>query len=88
MDHETRGILAYVLADHKDAVFLALISFLSAFDITQFYADYWEAYSSFFKPDVHTVGKANTQQTKREHLTLCTRIKFLAHKIICLSNLD
>jgi insertion element IS1 protein InsB len=33
----------------------------------------------------HTVGKANTQEIERKHLTLRTRIKRLARKTSCFS---
>ena len=85
IDHETREILAYVLADHKDAAFLKLKALLEPFGITQFYTDDWGAYARHLKPAVHTVGKANTQRIERKHLTLRTRIKRLTRKTICFS---
>ncbi|MBW4540387.1 MAG: IS1 family transposase, partial [Myxacorys chilensis ATA2-1-KO14] len=36
-------------------------------------------------PTFHTVGKRNTGQIERKHLTLRTRIKRLARKTICFS---
>ena len=85
IDHETREVLAYVLSDHKDAAFLALKALLEPFGITQFYTDDWGAYARHLNPEVHTVGKANTQRIERKHLTLRTRIKRLARKTICFS---
>lgn len=85
IDHETREILAYVLADHKDAAFLNLKALLAPFGITQFYTDDWGAYARHLKPEEHTVGKANTQRIERKHLTLRTRIKRLTRKTICFS---
>ena len=85
IDHETREILAYVLADHKDAAFLELKALLAPFGITQWYTDDWGAYSRHLIPQVHTIGKTNTQRIERKHLTLRTRIKRLARKTICFS---
>ncbi len=85
IDHETREILAYVLADHKDAAFLKLKALLAPFGITQFYTDDWGAYGRHLKAEEHTVGKANTQRIERKHLTLRTRIKRLTRKTICFS---
>jgi insertion element IS1 protein InsB len=78
-------VLAYVLAEHKDAAFLELKALLEPFDITQFYTDGWGAYERHIESVFHTVGKANTQTIERKHLTLRTRIKRLARKTICFS---
>jgi IS1 family transposase len=85
IDHDTREILAYVLADHKDAAFLKLQALLAPFGITQWYTDDWGAYSRHLKPQEHTIGKTNTQRIERKHLTLRARIKRLARKTICFS---
>ncbi len=78
-------MLAYVLADHKDAAFIQLKAMLEPFGIQQFYTDDWGAYQRYLAAPVHTVGKANTQKIERKHLTFCTRIKRLARKTICFS---
>lgn len=85
VDHRTGQILAYVLADHKDAAFLQLKALLEPFGITQFYTDGWGAYERHLEPALHTVGKTHTQTIERKHLTLRTRIKRLARRTICFS---
>ncbi len=85
VDHKTGAVLAYVLAEHKDAAFLELKVLLEPFGITQFYTDGWGAYERHVEPVLHTVGKVNTQRIERKHLTLRTRIKRLARKTICFS---
>ena len=77
--------MAYVLADHKDAAFLALKALLEPFGIMQFHSDGWGAYERYLEPAFHTVGKRNTKKIERKPLTLCTRIKRLARKTICFS---
>ena len=44
IDHASGEILAYVLGDRKDAVFLKLKALLEPFGIRQFYTDDWGAY--------------------------------------------
>jgi insertion element IS1 protein InsB len=85
IDHETREVLAYVLAPHHDEAFLKLKALLASFGIQHFYSDGWGAYARHLDPDLHTVGKVNTQRIERKHLTLRTRIKRLARKTICFS---
>ena len=75
IDHTTGHVLAYVLVDHKDKAFLELKALLEPFGIMQFYSDGWGAYERHIAPGFHTVGKWNTQQIERKHLTLRTRIK-------------
>jgi len=55
-DHQTRLVLAYVLADHKDAAFIQLKARLEPFGIQQFYTDDWAAYERHLAAPVHTVG--------------------------------
>jgi insertion element IS1 protein InsB len=85
IDYATGHVLAYVLADHKDAAFLALKVLLEPFGMMQFYSDGWGADERHIAPVFHTVGKRNTQKIERKHLTLRTRIKRLARKTICFS---
>ena len=93
IDHTTGHGLAYGLADHKDKAFLELKALLEPFGIMQFYSDGWGAYERHVAPVFHTVGKRNTQQIERKHLTLRTRIKrtpwaersAVARKTICFS---
>ena len=93
IDHGTGHMLAYGLADHKDKAFLELKALLAPFGILQLYSDGWGAYERHIAPGFHTVGKRNTQQIERKHLTLRTRIKrtpwaersAVARKTICFS---
>ena len=93
IDHTTGHVLAYGLADYKDNAFLELKALLAPFGILQFYSDGWGAYERHIAPGFHTVGKQNTQQIERKHLTLRTRIKrtpwaersAVARKTICFS---
>jgi len=85
IDHHTGDVLAYVLSHHQDSAFLQLKALLEPFGIMQFYTDGWGAYQRHIDPAFHTVGKRNTQQIERKHLTLRTRIKRLARKTICFS---
>jgi len=88
IDHTSGEILAYVLGDRKDTVFLELKALLEPFGITRFYTDDWGAYARHLPPKQQIVGKRNTQKIERKHLTLRTRIKRLARKTICFSKLD
>lgn len=85
IDHTTGKVLAYVLGDRTDNVFLKLKDLLEPFGITKFYSDGWGAYERKLAPTQHQIGKANTQKIERKHLTLRTRIKRLARKTICFS---
>jgi len=73
IDHTTGKVLAYVLKDPTDNVFLKLKGLLAAFGISKFYPDGWGAYQRKLDPTQHQVGKANTQTIERKHLTLRTR---------------
>ena len=88
IDHYTGKVLAYVLGDHKDNVFLSLKTLLEPFGITQFYTDDRGAYGRHLPSEKHVIGKCNTQKIERKHLTLRTRIKRLARKTICFSKLE
>ena len=88
LDHATGDILAYVLGDRKDVVFLKLKELLAPFGITRFFTDDWGAYERHLPAEQHVVGKRNTQKIERKHLTLRTRIKRLARKTICFSKLS
>ncbi len=48
--------------------------------LEHFYIAAAGVYERHLSAAAHTVGKANTQQIERKHLTLRTRIKRLAHK--------
>ena len=87
IDHESGKVLAYVVGDHKDTVFLQLKTLLEPFGITRFYTDGWGAYERHISSEEHVIGKQNTQKIERKHLTLRTRIKRLVRKTICFSKL-
>ena len=85
IDHRSGQVLAYVLGEHTDEVFLKLNRLLAPFGITRFYTDDWGTYPRHLDPEKHEIGKQNTQKIERKHLTLRTRIKRLARKTICFS---
>ena len=85
IDHQSGKVLAYVFGNRKDQVFLKLKKILKPFRITRFYTDDWGAYQRYLEPQIHQIGKRNTQKIERKHLTLRTRIKRLARKTICFS---
>ena len=87
IDHDSGKVLAYVLGDHKDTVFLQLKALLEPFGITRFYTDGWGAYERHLSAEEHVIGKQHTQKIERKHLTLRTRIKRLVRKTICFSKL-
>ena len=85
LDHRTGEVLAYVFGRREDQTFLELKALLVPFGIRRFYTDGWGAYKRHLAPELHEVGKHNTQQLERKHLTLRTRIKRLVRKTICFS---
>lgn len=85
LDHRTGRVLAYVFGRRQDTVFLELKALLEPFGIERYFTDRWGAYQRQLDPEQHEVGKRNTQQLERKHLTLRTRIKRLARKTICFS---
>ena len=85
IDRATGVVLAYILGRRQDEIFLGLKKLLEPFGITRFYTDDWGAYERHLDAEKHVVGKKNTQQIERKHLTLRTRIKRLARKTICFS---
>ena len=85
LDHRTGVVLAYVFGRREDHAFLKLKALLVPFGITRFYTDGWGASRRHLDPAHHEVGKQNTQQLERKHLTLRTRIKRLVRRTICFS---
>ena len=82
IDH-LRGVgLAYAFGSRADAVFVELQKWLKPFGLVHFYTDGAGVYERHLPASAHTVGKSNTQQIERKHLTLRTRIKRLARKTI------
>ena len=78
-------VLAYVLGERTDNVFVQLKTLLEPFGIQKFYTDGWGAYKRKLNSNQHQVGKANTQKIERKHLTLRTRLKRLVRRTICFS---
>jgi insertion element IS1 protein InsB len=87
IDHGTGAVLAYVFGRSKDGVFVRLKVLLEPFAITRYHTDHWGAYARHLDPEEHNLGKHNTQNIERKHLTLRTRIKRLVRKTICFSKL-
>lgn len=85
LDHCTGTVLAYVFGKRQDQAFLELKALLQPFGIRRYYTDGWGTYQRHVEPEMHEVGKHNTQQLERKHLTLRTRIKRLARKTLCFS---
>jgi insertion element IS1 protein InsB len=85
IEHHTGKVLASVFGRRQDTVFLQRKALLAPFGITQYYTDYWGAYTRHLDPEEHTPGKRNTQKIERKHWTLRTRMKRLVRKTICFS---
>jgi insertion element IS1 protein InsB len=85
LDHRTGKVLAYVFGRREDHTLLKLKALLVPSGIKRFYTDGWGAYKRHLAPTRHEVGKRNTQQLERKHLTLRTRLKRLARRTICFS---
>jgi insertion element IS1 protein InsB len=85
IDHLTGVGLAYAFGSRAEKVFIQLQKLLKPFGLVPFYTDAAGVYERHLAASAHTVGKINTQQIERKHLTLRTRIKRLARKTICFS---
>jgi len=85
IDHLTGVVLASVLGTRAEEVFLPRHTLLQPFGIVHFYTDAAGVYKRHLPVADHTVGKLQTQQIERKHLTLRTRIKRLARKTMCFS---
>ena len=85
IDHLPGVVLAYALGSRADKVFVKLHNLLKPFGLVHFYTDGAGVYERYLPASAHTVGKSDTQQIERKHLTLRTRIKRLARKTICFS---
>ena len=88
IDHKTGKIPAYTFGKRSDEVFLELRGLPEPFGIKKFYTDGLGTYMRNLAHSNHEVSKRNTQKTERRHLTLRTRIKRLARKTICFSELE
>jgi insertion element IS1 protein InsB len=85
IDHLSGVVLAYAFGSRADRVFVKLKKLLKPFGLVHFYTDAAGVYERHLPASAHTVGKLNTQQIERKHLTLRTRIKRLARRTICFS---
>lgn len=85
IDHHTGQVLAYVMGNRADHVFLALQALLEPFGITRYYTDQWGAYRRHLPPEQHVIGKLPMQKIERKHLTWRTRLKRLARQTLCFS---
>jgi insertion element IS1 protein InsB len=85
LDHRTGEVLAYVFGRREDDAFQKLKALLVPFGIKRFYTEGWGAYKRHLARTRHEVGKRNTQQLERKHLTLRARIKRLARRTLCFS---
>ena len=87
-DHNSGEILAHTFGKREDKVFVELKKLPEPFGIRKFYTDGLGTYVRKADYECHEGGKRNTQKTERKHLTLRTRIKRLARKTICFSELE
>ena len=85
IDHLSGVVLAYTFGSRADKVFVELQKLLKPFGLAHCYTDGAGVYERSLPAATHTVGKSNTQQIERKHLTLRTRIKRLARRTICFS---
>ena len=86
VDHDTGTPLAFTFGPRTDDMLYELIALLEEYNINAVYTDNNFAYNRIIPPEVHFIGKRNTQHIERQHLTLRTRIKRLGRKTICFSN--
>jgi IS1 family transposase len=85
IDHVSGVVLVYVFGSRAERVFVELQKLLKPFGLEHCYTDGAGVYGRHLPAAAHTIGKANTQQIERQHLTLRTRIKRLARRTMCFS---
>ena len=85
IDHLPGVVLAYTFGSRADEVVVKLPTLRKPFGLEHFHTDAAGVYERHLPPSAHTVGKLDTQQIERKHLTLRTRSKRLARKTICFS---
>jgi insertion element IS1 protein InsB len=88
IDHKTGTILAYVLGQRQDVMFLKLKRLLKPFGITKYYTDKLKTYDRHLAKEERVISKYKMQKIERKHLTLRTRIKRLQRKTICFSKIS
>ncbi len=84
-DTKRKRVVAYTFGSRNDETCRRLLSLLSQFQIGFITSDDWGSYAREVPSEMHLTGKIFTQRIKRNNLTLRTRIKRLARKIICFS---
>lgn len=87
IDHRTGTILAYLLGQRQDKIFLKLKRMLKPFGITKFYTDELKTYNRHLTQEERTISKYKMQKIERKHLILKTKIKRLQRKTICFSKI-
>nr|WP_242046966.1 IS1 family transposase [Fischerella sp. FACHB-380] len=85
IDHNSGQVLAYILGNRQDEVFIQLKELLKPFGVQKFYTDKLPTCSRHITKEQHQINKYKMQKIERKHLTLRTRIKRLARKTICFS---
>lgn len=85
VEHQTNTPVAFVFGTREHKTLDELLLLLAPYSINKIYTDNNFAYSSKIDHAIHVIGKQNTQNIERDHLTLRTRIKRLARKTICFS---
>jgi insertion element IS1 protein InsB len=85
IDHVSGVVLAYAFGSRAAAVFVRFQNLLRPFGLVPLYTAGAGVYERHLPASAQTMGKANTQQIERKHLTLRTRIKRLAREPLCFS---
>ncbi len=84
-DTKTGGVLAYTFGPRTDDTCRELLALLTPFNIGMITRDGWGSYAREVPKEKHLTGKILTQRIEWNNLTLRTRIKRLARRIICFS---
>lgn len=79
------GVLACTLGPRTDATCRKLLALLTPLNIGMLTTDEWGSYTRELPKDKHLTDNILTQRIERNNLTLRTRIKRLARRIICFS---
>ena len=82
---KTGDVLAYTFGPRTDETCRELLALLTPFNIGMLTTDEWGSYTRALPKEKHLTGKIFTQRIERNNLTLRTRIKRLARKMLCFS---
>ena len=82
---KTGGVLAYTFGPRTDETCRELLALLTPFNIGMLTTDEWGSYTRALPKEKHLTGKIFAQRIERNNLTLRTRIKRLARKMLCFS---